>query len=164
MKKQGIEIRNGWHKDAEIVSPYSVDWAQYRYSKSMPFRFAQVPGYKNALGKVKFLFPNKFSVYMHDTPGKHLFDKSVRAFSHGCIRLSQPRELLKTFSTFNENVDFEKSQERLKGSKKSYLKLDNQVPVDVIYLTSYVDYEGVLQFRNDIYGYDKMQLQAFRKW
>jgi len=164
MQKQGIEIRNGWSKDAKIVNPDSVDWTQYRYSKSMPFRFAQVPGYKNALGKVKFLFPNKFSVYMHDTPGKHLFDKNVRAFSHGCIRLSQPRELLRTFSTFNENVDFEKSQERLKGKKKSYLKLENQVPVDVIYLTSYVDHEGILQFRNDIYGYDKMQLQAFRKW
>ena len=164
MQKQGIEIRNGWNKDAKIVNPDSVDWTQYRYSKSMPFRFAQVPGYKNALGKVKFLFPNKFSVYMHDTPGKHLFDRNVRAFSHGCIRLSQPRELLRTFSTFNENVDFEKSQERLKGKKKSYLKLENQVPVDVIYLTSYVDHEGILQFRNDIYGYDKMQLQAFRKW
>jgi len=164
MTKQGIEIRAGWAKDAPLVSVDSVDWTQYRYSKSMPYRFAQVPGYKNALGKVKFLFPNKFSVYMHDTPTKHLFDKNVRAFSHGCIRLAQPRELLKTFSTFNENVDFEKSQEKLKGKKKGYLRLDNQVPVDVIYLTSYVDYDGVLQFRNDIYGYDKMQLQAFRKW
>jgi len=164
MRKQGIEIRNGWHKDAVIVNPNSVDWAQYRYSKHMPFRFAQVPGNKNALGKVKFLFPNKFSVYMHDTPGKHLFNRNVRALSHGCIRLSQPRELLKTFSTFNENVDFEKSQKKLKGKTKGYLTLENQVPVDVIYLTSYVDYDGVLQFRNDIYGYDKMQLQAFRKW
>lgn len=164
MKKQGIEIRAGWDKDSPLVNVNSVDWTQYRYSKTMPFRFAQVPGYKNALGKVKFLFPNSFSVYMHDTPTKHLFDKNVRAFSHGCIRLSQPRELLKTFSTFNENVDFEKSQEKLKGKKKGYLRLDNQVPVDVIYLTSYVDYDGVLQFRNDIYGYDKMQLQAFRKW
>ncbi len=164
MAEDGIEIRTGWSKDAKLVSADSVDWAQYRYSKVMPFRFAQVPGYKNALGKVKFLFPNKFSVYMHDTPTKHLFKRNVRAFSHGCIRLAQPRELLKTFSTFNENVDFEKSQEKLKGRKKGYLKLDNQVPVDVIYLTAYVDYDGVLQFRNDIYGYDKMQLQAFRKW
>lgn len=164
MRKEGIEIRNGWSKDAQLVSPNSVDWTQYRYSKSVPFRFAQVPGYKNALGKVKFLFPNKFSVYMHDTPGKHLFNKNVRAFSHGCIRLSEPRELLRTFSTFNNNVDFEKSQEKLKGSKKGYLKLDEQVPVDVVYLSSYVDYDGVLQFRNDIYGYDRMQLQAFRKW
>ena len=164
MKKQGIEIRAGWHKDAPLVSASSVDWTQYRYSKTVPYRFAQVPGYKNALGKVKFLFPNEFSVYMHDTPTKHLFDKNVRAFSHGCIRLSKPRELLKTFSTFNENVDFEKSQKRLKGTKKAYLKLDSQVAVDVVYLTAYVDYDGVLQFRNDVYGYDSMQLQAFRKW
>ena len=164
MAKQGIEIREGWGKDAAKVDGGSVDWSQYRYSKTMPFHFAQVPGYKNALGKVKFLFPNQFSVYMHDTPTKHLFSRNKRAFSHGCIRLQKPRELLKTFSTFNDSVDFEKSQKRLKGRKKAYLKLDNQVPVDVVYLTAYVDYDGVLQFRNDVYGYDKMQLQSYRKW
>jgi len=130
----------------------------------MPFRFAQVPGHHNALGKVKFLFPNQFSVYMHDTPTKRLFEQNVRAFSHGCIRLSQPIELLKTFSTFNDTVDFEKAQTRLEGTNKAFLNLTEQVPVDVIYLTAYVDYDGVLQFRNDIYGYDKMQLQSYRKW
>lgn len=164
MARQGIEIHQGWGKDAPLVSGGSVDWTQYRYSKTMPYHFAQVPGYKNALGKVKFLFPNQFSVYMHDTPNKNLFNRSSRAFSHGCIRLHKPRELLKTFSTFNESVDFEKSQKRLKGKKKAYLNLTSQVPVDVVYLTAYVDYEGVLQFRNDVYGYDKMQLQSYRQW
>lgn len=164
MAKQGIEIREDWGKDALKVDGGSVDWSQYRYSKTMPFHFAQVPGYKNALGKVKFLFPNQFSVYMHDTPTKHLFSRNTRAFSHGCIRLQKPRELLKTFSTFNDSVNFEKSQKRLKGRKKAYLKLDNQVPVDVVYLTAYVDYDGVLNFRNDVYGYDKMQLQSYRNW
>ena len=164
MARRGIEIHRGWGKDAVKVNGGSIDWSQYRYSKTMPFRFAQVPGYKNALGKVKFLFPNQFSVYMHDTPNKRLFNRNKRAFSHGCIRLHKPRELLKTFSTFNETVDFEKSQKKLKGKRKAYLNLTNQVPVDVIYLTSYVDYEGVLQFRNDVYGYDKMQLQSYRQW
>lgn len=164
MAKQGIEIHTGWGKDAKKIDGGSVDWSEYRYSKSMPFRFAQVPGYKNALGKVKFLFPNQFSVYMHDTPNKNLFNKNVRAFSHGCIRLHKPRELLRTFSTFNENVDFEKSQKKLKGKSKGYLSLQNKVPVDVIYLTAFVDYDGMLQFRNDIYGYDKMQLQSYRQW
>jgi len=164
MARKGIEIHLGWGKDAKKIQGGSVDWSQYRYSKTMPFRFAQVPGYKNALGKVKFLFPNQFSVYMHDTPNKRLFNRNKRAFSHGCIRLHKPRELLKTFSTFNETVDFEKSQKRLKGKRKAYLNLTSQVPVDVIYLTSYVDYEGVLQFRNDVYGYDKMQLQSYRQW
>jgi murein L,D-transpeptidase YcbB/YkuD len=164
MARQGIEIRAGWGKDAEKVSGGSVNWSQYRYSKTVPYRFAQVPGYKNALGKVKFLFPNKFSVYMHDTPTKHLFKKSRRAFSHGCIRLQKPRELLRTFSTFNDNVDFDKSQKILKGRKNSYIKLQETVPVDVVYLTAWVDYDGNLQFRNDVYHYDKMQLKSFRKW
>jgi murein L,D-transpeptidase YcbB/YkuD len=130
----------------------------------MPFHFAQLPGKKNALGKIKFLFPNKFSVYMHDTPAKSLFKRNKRAFSHGCIRLHKPRELLKTFSTFNSNLDFKKAQETLKGKEKTFITLKEKVPVDVIYLTAWVDYNGKLQFRNDIYGYDAMQLKSFRRW
>jgi murein L,D-transpeptidase YcbB/YkuD len=164
MKKEKIEIYTGWGEDAHKVSASSVNWGKYRYSKTVPYRFAQTPGYHNALGKVKFLFPNQFSVYMHDTPTKHLFQQNVRAFSHGCIRLSKPIELLETFSTFNDNVDFQKAEERLKGSQKEFLNLTEKVPVDVVYLTAYVDYDGVLQFRNDVYGYDNMQLQSYRKW
>ncbi|GIT98844.1 murein L,D-transpeptidase [Sulfurovum sp. TSL1] len=164
MAKEKIEIYTGWGPDAEKVRASSVNWGQYRYSKTVPYRFAQTPGYHNALGKVKFLFPNQFSVYMHDTPAKNLFERNVRAFSHGCIRLSKPIELLETFSTFNETIDFEKAQERLKGTRKEFLSLTEKVPVDVVYLTAYVDYDGVLQFRNDIYGYDHMQLQSYRKW
>jgi murein L,D-transpeptidase YcbB/YkuD len=164
MKKEGIEIYTGWDEDAKKISGKSVDWKQYRYSKSVPYRFAQVPGHGNALGKVKFLFPNEFSVYMHDTPNKNLFNRNVRALSHGCIRLHKPRELLKTFASFNERVDYKRSQKILKGKKKAYYGLDSKVPVDVVYLTAYVDYDGVLQFRNDIYGYDAMQLKSYRKW
>jgi murein L,D-transpeptidase YcbB/YkuD len=101
---------------------------------------------------------------MHDTPTKHLFKRNKRAFSHGCIRLHKPRELLRTFSTFNNNLDFDKSQKILKGKKNSYIKLEKKVPVDVVYLTAWVDYNGKLQFRNDIYHYDEMQLKSFRKW
>jgi len=164
MKKKNIEIRDGWGANAKIVNPRSVNWGDYMYSKHMPFRFAQLPGPRNALGKIKFLFPNKFAVYMHDTPAKKLFKRSKRAFSHGCIRLQKPRELLKTFASFNTNVDFTKSKTILKGKKKTYFSLKQSVPVDVIYLTSWIDYDGKLQFRNDIYGYDRMQLKSFRKW
>lgn len=164
MVKEGIEIYTGWDKDAKKISGKSVDWKAYRHSKSVPYRFAQVPGYRNALGKVKFLFPNQFSVYMHDTPNKRLFNRNVRALSHGCIRLHKPRELLKTFATFNDRVDYNKAQKILKGKKKAYYGLNNKVPVDVVYLTAYVDYNGTLQFRNDIYGYDKMQLKSYRQW
>ncbi len=101
---------------------------------------------------------------MHDTPTKPLFKKNKRAFSHGCIRLQQPRELLQTFTTFNSNINFEEAQETLKGKKKKYFNLQQKVPVDVIYLTAWVDYDGKIQFRNDVYGYDEMQLKSFRKW
>ena len=164
LKRKGIEIFTGWGADATPIDPASVNWAQYRYSNSVPFRFAQLPGRRNALGKIKFLFPNQFSVYMHDTPNKKLFKRNVRAFSHGCVRLSQPRELLKTFSTFEPNVDFEKSQKILQNKKKTYIHLPQKIPVDITYLTAWIDHNGKLQFRNDIYHYDKMQLQAYRKW
>jgi murein L,D-transpeptidase YcbB/YkuD len=164
MSRQGIEVYTGWGKDAKKINPASVNWAQYRYSKTLPYRFAQPPGYKNALGKVKFLFPNKFSVYMHDTPTKPLFKRDKRAFSHGCIRLEKPRELLRTFASFEEGIDFEKSQEILKGKKNVYKKLSQKVPVDIIYLTAWVDYDGILQFRDDVYHYDQMQLQSYKEW
>ncbi len=164
LKRQNIEIFSGWGKGAKSIDPASVDWSQYRYSKHVPYRFAQLPGRKNALGKVKFLFPNKFSVYMHDTPTKPLFKRDKRAFSHGCVRLEKPRELLRTFASFEENVDFEKSQKILKGKKNVYMKLREKVPVDIIYLTAWVDYDGKLQFRDDVYHYDKMQLKSYKKW
>jgi len=164
MAKKGIEIRDGWGRNAKKVNPSTIDWTKYRYSAHVPFRFAQVPGDKNALGKVKFLFPNKYAVYMHDTPAKSLFNRNKRAFSHGCIRLHKPRELLKTFAKFNSNLSYDKSQKILKGKDRTHISLKERVPVDIIYLTAWVDYDGKLQFRNDIYGYDKMQLKSFRKW
>ena len=164
LKKQNIAIFTGWGKNAKQVDPASVNWAQYRYSKTIPYRFAQLPGRKNALGKVKFLFPNKFSVYMHDTPTKPLFKRDRRAFSHGCVRLQKPIELLKTFASFEPGVDFDKAGEILEGKKNVYMRLKEKVPVDIIYLTAWVDYDGKLQFRDDIYHYDRMQLQSYKRW
>ncbi len=164
MKRKGIEIRQGWGKNAKVINPKKINWRNYVDGTPMPFHFAQLPGKKNALGKVKFLFPNKFAVYMHDTPSKSLFKRSKRAFSHGCIRLQKPRELLKTFSTFNSNIDFDKAQSILKGKEKTHINLKEKVPVDVIYLTAWIDYDGKLQFRDDVYHYDAMQLKSFRKW
>ncbi len=164
LKRENIEIFRGWGKNAETVDPASVNWAQYRHSKHVPYRFAQLPGRKNALGKVKFLFPNKFAVYMHDTPTKPLFKRTKRAFSHGCVRLEKPRELLRTFASFEPDIDFEKAEEILKGKKSVYKKLSVKVPVDIIYLTAWVDYDGRLQFRDDVYHYDRMQLQSYKRW
>jgi len=103
----------------------------------------QKEGAQNALGLVKFLFPNKFNVYMHDTPAKSLFNKRVRAFSHGCIRLEKPLELL------NE-LGYEYDT-----NKNKWVTLEKQIPVYVEYHTVWIDDEGIVQFRHDIYGYEK---------
>lgn len=164
MARRGIEIRSGWDENSKPINPKSVDWGKYQYSSSVPFHFAQVSGSRNALGKVKFLFPNRFSVYMHDTPTKNLFNRNERAFSHGCIRLGEPRELLKTFASFNNSISYDASEKKLKSNNREFLALDNKVAIDVVYLTAFMGYDGKLQLRNDVYDYDNMQLQSYRKW
>jgi len=103
----------------------------------------QPAGPRNALGVVKFLFPNKFSVYMHDTPAKSLFNRNVRAFSHGCIRLEKPLALLNELGY------------SYTGKKNTWITLKKKIPVFVEYHTVWVDDDGIVQFRNDIYGYEK---------
>jgi len=164
MAKQGIDIYNGWGTEAKKISGSSIHWAQYRYSKTVPFRFAQRPGNKNALGRIKFLFPNQFHVYMHDTPTKYLFKRHTRAYSHGCIRLEKPKEMLKTIASFNPDIQLPRAEKILRSKKNSYLSLKHTVPVDIVYLTAWIDYRGRLQFRDDIYGYDALMLASVRRW
>jgi murein L,D-transpeptidase YcbB/YkuD len=152
-----IEIHTGYSEHSPLINPHSINW--YKYNKRIPpYKFMQEPGIFNALGKVKYLFPNKYSVYMHDTNERYLFSKDKRALSHGCIRLHKPFELLETFSMIDHNVNYEKSKKILEENKKTPMRLSNSLPIDTIYLTSWVDTDGVVEFRNDIYGYDEMQL------
>ena len=103
----------------------------------------QPSGRRNALGVVKFLFPNRFNVYMHDTPTKSLFNKTVRAFSHGCIRLEKPIALLNELG-YSYNT-----------KRNKWITLKNKIPVYVEYHTVWIDDDGIVQFRKDIYGYEK---------
>ncbi len=101
---------------------------------------------------------------MHDTPQKHLFKRHTRAFSHGCIRLQNPKGLFKTFCSIDQRLNYDKGKKILKTKKQTYLNLSSKVPVNVVYLTTWVDANGILQFRNDIYNYDRMQLKYRRKY
>jgi murein L,D-transpeptidase YcbB/YkuD len=105
------------------------------------------------------MFPNKHSVYIHDTPGKSLFTYARRAFSHGCIRLSKPEELLSTIASEDKNLDITKANEILANAAitDKSIGLDKKIPIHIVYLTSWVDENGILQFRDDIYNFDKMQ-------
>jgi len=160
LRKEGLEIRRTWFEKSKRINPNSIFWEDYYYGGvKFPYRIMQPPGPKNALGKIKFKFPNRFNVYLHDTPTKRLFKKTKRAYSHGCIRVSEPEKLFETIASFN-NIDINKSKKILKGKNKVQINIKNKIPVYIIYLTAgYNLISGKPEFRSDIYGYDKMQMR-----
>jgi murein L,D-transpeptidase YcbB/YkuD len=166
LKKEGLEIHRTWYERSARIDPYSLYWPEYGYGYEFervkfPYRIMQPPGPKNALGKIKFKFPNKFDVYLHDTPSRSLFKKTHRAFSHGCVRIAEPHSLLETFASFNDNIDIKKSNKILKGKRKVQLDVKNKILIYLVYLTAGYDMKSdEIQFRNDIYRYDRMQKRA----
>ena len=163
LKKQGLEAHPTWDENSRLIDTTWLYWEDYLYGKQkFPYRLMQPPGPKNALGKIKFKFPNRFSVYLHDTPTRHLFKKTVRAFSHGCVRLSQPEDLLETISSFNPKINMSKAKKTLKGKRKTFLKVNNQLRIYLVYLTAGMNEQGQIEFRNDIYNYDKYQKRRLR--
>ncbi len=154
-----ITAFNNWRDESEPVNNKDlIDSIILENPEALEgLRLTQAPGTQNPLGKMKFMFPNKHSVYLHDTPNKYLFANSRRAYSHGCIRLSKPNELLNILSEDNQNIDQNKVTEILKDNKEKSIGLNQKLPIHIIYLTSWVDENGTLQFREDIYNYDKIQ-------
>jgi L,D-transpeptidase YcbB len=140
-------------KNGKRVSGSSIQWSNYK--KSFPYTIRQKPGKNNALGQVKFVFPNHFNIYLHDTPAKELFNQTTRAFSHGCIRLSEPQKLAKYLLRFEEFYTENKINELMYSEKETIVQIKPQIPVIITYLTSWVDDSKRLQFRKDIYGHDK---------
>jgi murein L,D-transpeptidase YcbB/YkuD len=114
----------------------------------------QRPGGKNSLGRVKFLFPNSFNIYFHDTPAKSLFEKDKRAYSHGCIRLQEPEKMANYLLKDDPNWTPEKISAAMNSGDEQYVKLKHPVPVFITYYTAWVDDEGLLNFRDDIYDHD----------
>ena len=114
----------------------------------------QLPGEWNELGKIKFLFPNSQQIYFHDTPHKWLFNKDQRAYSHGCIRLAEPKKLAQFLLKDDSRWTDQAIDSAMNTGKEKYVKLTSGVPVFIYYFTAWVDEAGVLQFRKDIYGHD----------
>jgi len=115
----------------------------------------QLPGPWNALGKVKFVFPNSFNIYLHDTPTKSLFEESSGAFSHGCIRIQEPGRMAKWVLRNQPPWTPEKIDEAMDSTEELYVTIKNPVPVFVGYFTAWVDSKGEINFRDDIYGHDQ---------
>ncbi|MGV8853192.1 MAG: L,D-transpeptidase family protein [Devosia sp.] len=140
------------------VSPWSVDWAQVS-ATNFPFRVRQRPGASNALGEIKFLFPNKHDVYLHDTPSKSLFSRDTRAFSHGCVRVQNPMEFADALMVNEPNIS-RASLEAMFGNAERWVNPEHQIPVHIAYFTVRVAPDGTLQSFDDIYGHNARLIAA----
>jgi murein L,D-transpeptidase YcbB/YkuD len=127
---------------------------------NFPFLIKQIPSNINALGLVKFMFPNKFSIYMHDTPMKDLFFKDERTFSHGCIRLQEPFQFAYSLLREQEVNPESKFQEVLEKAEETYINLSRKIPVYITYRTAFFDEFGQIHYRADIYGRDALVYMA----
>ncbi|MEM1075255.1 MAG: L,D-transpeptidase family protein [Pseudomonadota bacterium] len=143
-----ITDRNG-----RAVKRDSVDFEQYT-ARSFPYAMRQPPGKSNALGLVKFMFPNKYNIYLHDTPAKKLFAREIRAYSHGCIRLADPFDFAYALLAVQSDDPEGFFQSKLAPGKEVQVDLENHVPVHIIYRTARIDSKGRVQYRRDVYGRD----------
>lgn len=154
------EIMPGIAKNPNYIKAHNMEITGY--AGSIP-HVRQKPGPNNSLGRVKYLFPNNYNIYMHDTPAKSLFGETRRAFSHGCIRLAEPewlaQFLLRNDSTWTDDA----IKKAMLSNKEKWVTLEKTVPVYIGYFTAWVDAKGLLNFRNDVYGHDaKMEKLMFK--
>lgn len=154
LTKHGFKVYSSYEEDAVEIDPSTIDWLQVS-SATLPYRFRQNPGMTNALGRIKFLFPNEFDVYLHDTPSKELFQKTVRNFSSGCIRIEKPIELATFLLHSNDGWDRERVLNRLKTTREEAVILKDPIAVHLFYWTAWVNSRGRVEFRDDVYDRDQ---------
>jgi L,D-transpeptidase YcbB len=160
LAEQNIEVLVRSGSQEWEMAPQPMDWSTGNASQ---YRFRQKPGPQNALGKLKFMFPNSYDVYLHDTPSKSLFSRNVRAFSHGCIRIENPIGLAEYLLRDDPRWTRDKLIAAMAKDTEQVVHIPQPLNVHLLYLTAWVDEDGVLQFRNDIYGRDKSLDEALRK-
>jgi murein L,D-transpeptidase YcbB/YkuD len=156
LSRNNIEILRVSKGGVQTVDPTEVDWDDADALKSLSFR--QRPGANNALGHVKFLFPNKYDVYLHDTPADALFARRGRALSHGCIRLEQPEKLAAYVLNDRPEWDSESIEAAMHAGTEKHVKLETSIPVHLVYFTVWPNEQGGVDSWPDVYGFDKKQL------
>jgi len=147
-----LRVFQGWTTNAEL-DPATVAWTTLSPSR-FPYRLRQDPGPANALGRVKFLFPNPYDVYLHDTPSQSLFQQDSRAFSSGCIRLARPLDLAVYLLEGTPLGSMDALTTALSREKTRSVTLPSPIAVHIAYMTAWVDREGIIQFRPDVYNRD----------
>ncbi len=144
------------------VARSNINFANYT-ARSFPYAIKQPPSRRNALGLVKFMFPNKYNIYLHDTPAKNLFSRETRAYSHGCVRLNDPFDFAYALLAKQSRDPKGQFHRILDTGKETVVTLEKEVPVHIIYRTAFTDAKGKVHFRRDIYGRDAKIWRALAK-
>ena len=161
LSRQKIQVFDSWHRGASALDPLAIDWQ--RYSEAyFPFRLRQQPAASNALGQVKFIFPNRFSVYIHDTPAKSLFGKSSRSFSSGCVRVEKPLDLAQ-YLLADQHWSNLKIAAKIQSGERQVVVLKSPIPVYLVYLTAWADDNGAVHFFRDLYQRDHTLLAKLHR-
>ena len=159
LAKKNIKVLRDWNDKAKEIDPKTVDWSHVRV-KNFPYRFRQEPGPGNPLGRIKFIFPNECEIYLHDTTTRHLFGRARRDFSHGCIRIEKPVELATYLLQNKQTWTRKKILAEIRKGKRQVVMLPDPINVLIFYGTAWVDSEGIIQFRNDIYRIDEIPYEV----
>ena len=159
LEKRSIRLFSGW-ANAQEIDPKTVDWHKID-KENFPYWMRQDPGPENALGRVKFLFSNPYEIYLHGTPDKHLFDRVVRTFSSGCIRVKDPVQLASYLLNDGSQQMEEEILANIHLGTNQKLSLPITVPIYLVYWTAWTDQDDRVNFRDDIYGRDIPLNSAF---
>ncbi|HMK50307.1 MAG TPA: L,D-transpeptidase family protein, partial [Thermodesulfovibrionales bacterium] len=162
LARENIKVLRGWGAREEEIDPESVNWSRISPS-NLAYKFRQEPGPSNPLGSIKFMLPNKYDVYLHDTASRRLFSESVRTFSHGCTRIEKPIELGEYLLRDSPGWTRERLLDSIGEGTEQRVPIPRPLDVHFLYLTAWVDSGGTVQFRNDIYGRDALLDEALRK-
>ncbi len=154
LESQDMEIIKGDRKNFQRISASSIDWESVT-EKNFKYLIRQRPGPKNSLGLVKFLFPNEYNVYLHDTPFDKLFNQEQRGFSHGCVRLERPAELADYLLKDQPQWSQSAIRNAMNSKEEQWVVLKEKVPVYIVYFTCWVDANGDVHFFKDLYGHDQ---------
>lgn len=148
--------------EGKEVDPTTIDWSK-QGRKNFPYMVRQEPGADNSLGWVKFMFPNQYDVYIHDTPNRELFKRDERTFSSGCIRIEKPFDLAKLLLSDKPEWDENSIRKAMYSGKEQTVKLSSPMPVVIVYFTAWVDGNDEIQFRKDVYERDKLITDALKQ-
>jgi murein L,D-transpeptidase YcbB/YkuD len=155
LARHHMKLFRGWGTEAREIDPGTVNWSKVSAEK-FPYRLRQTPGPLNALGHVKFVIPNRFDVYLHDTPSRELFNHSIRTFSSGCIRIEKPVALAEYVLRGNPKWNHQTLLASIHSGREQAIRVPTPIPVHLLYMTAWVESDGTVHFREDIYQRDAL--------